>query len=272
MAATLSVPFVTVADEGIEEGWPGADGPFARVTLRCDWDDRYKLVSDLVGTAAMVAGKIVRVPAFAYPASPNLFGCAIETIKPFGKPTMLKYLPLGSWLGKDKADVTVRFEVPKWGLGTEDASGQPYTTTTMNVSGEFLTFPESTYTFEDAFRTPTNTPIGLIIPQNQISFKRHMLPYLPVFEMLSLSGFVNGAVFSIGNFTCPIGTLLFLGGPTTVTADTLGHILQEVEYQFIYRRVPWNMYFHPDGRSGPTFVSDKLGNRPYPSGDFTILP
>jgi hypothetical protein len=112
----------------------------------------------------------------------------------------------------------------------------------------------------------------LLIPQVAISIKRFMLPFLPVPQVAALVGHVNDAPFSLGGYTFATGTLLFVGGPSSLQADTLGNILYEVEYRMVFRYQPWNFFLHPNGTTGWAVVNDGNGNPVFPSGDFTTLP
>src|SRR3954452_3663320 len=106
MASTISVPF-TIVEDGLDEAYPGPEGPTARVTFRCAWDDRFKLVADLIGGSVVVKPQgglaaILRTFPFAYPPSPNLYCRSIESIKPFGKPKILPYPPANTWLARQQ--------------------------------------------------------------------------------------------------------------------------------------------------------------------------
>jgi hypothetical protein len=265
MATTLSVPFTIMVQDGIRERW-ASTGPTATVKFKCLWTDRYRLAQELVGTSVAAGNQIIRVVPFAYPTSPNLFCMPDLDIEPHGKPIRES----SGWLSYKYAIVTANFGTPPYSFDNSDPSGKPWTVTNMDVGGEFLTLPGSTYRFPDG--TPTNTPIGKVIPQVTFSLKRHWMPYLPVGEMLTLVGKVNDASFDIGGFACPEGTLLFMAGPNDRQTDTTGSVTQEVQYKLVYRSVPWNFYLHPNRTSGFQAVTDGNGDPPYESGDFTILP
>jgi hypothetical protein len=267
MASVISVPYTILMDSGIVEGQP-PEGPFAVVKFKCATADRYQLVQDLVGTSVKAGNAIVRTYPFSYPPSPNLVCRAIESIEQRGLAFPLPGGPV--WVGRVSSIVTARFELARYFADGSDPSGQPYTQTTFDASGEVLSAPLSTYKFPGG--VPTNAPIGIIIPHLTITLKRFLLPFLPVREVASLIGHVNNAVVSIGGFDFPAGTLLFLGGPSTVSSDTLGNVLYEAEYRMAYRPYPWNQFLNPNGTSGFQAVADGNGNPPYPSGDFTSLP
>lgn len=267
MASTISVPYAIVADSGISESNP-REGASAKVKFKCAWDDRYQFVKDLMWSSVLAGpGKVIRTFPFAYPPSPNLYCIAIDSVDMFGKPAIIKKLGL-PWLATEEAIVIATFGFLPFKDDTSE--GKPFTTLTLDVGGEFLTFPNTTYRFADG--TPTNTPIGKVIPQIPIVEKLNWFPYLPIAEMLSLVGKVNDGPYPLGDFVSPTGTLLFTGGPTEYSSDTGGNSVNEVEYRYIYRPVPWNYYMHPNRTVGFAPVTDGNGDPPYDPGDFTTLP
>lgn len=274
MAEKISVPFEVVWDSGLREGYEADTGAWAEVKFKCDWDDRVTLVNELVGTSLLQnpqTGQITTVFPYRYPGSPNLVARSIPSIEPFGNAKLLDWLPLGKWVSRKQAIVTCRFEYPKFTeSGQQDASGKPYTQTTINLSGEIVTLPNTAYRFADG--AYNSTPVGIPLPQAQISFKRYMLPYLPVFEMLSILGGVNGGPFTFGNFTAPIGTVLFCGGASEVTLNTDGSVLQSVDYQFLFRPVPWGWALSPRTGEWTPLLNVINGNPPVNYVDFNILP
>lgn len=266
--AFIPVPFNIFADSGVREGGT-VDSPTAEVKFSVKWSDRITFVNFVCGATLGGPGAITRLPPLAYPPSPNLYATRDFAIEPLGK-----LRADSNWVFYDRALVTITFAVPQFdfpgGPAGGDPSGVPWTTTTFDLSGEFLTLPDSTFKFSGG--KPLGVPAGRIIPQVAITFKRHWVPYLPVSAMFGLLGKVNNAAFSLGDFSCPAETLLFLGGPNQRQSDTSGHASQEVEYKMIYRPVSWNKFLHPDGVSGFQYINDGNGNKVYDQGDFTTLP
>ncbi|OWY59930.1 hypothetical protein B7486_71915, partial [cyanobacterium TDX16] len=143
------------------------------------------------------------------------------------------------------------------------------------TSGEFITFPQSSYRFVDGSGTPTMQPIGRRVPIETIRVRRYRLPYAPQAESAAIVGTINENPYQIGRYTYPAGTLLYGGCDTTEDFDSLGNYNVEAEFKFSYRPINWNFYMHPDGISGYLLVTDDGtlgGNPPYEYGDFTILP
>jgi hypothetical protein len=251
--------------QGIVETWDPQNGATATIKFKCLWDDRYQLVQDLVGTwKGTPPSSVIRVPPFRYPDSPNLFCSSIQSIEPFGKPTIWSTIGL-PWITRKYAIVTATFSVPHWDFSGPDA----YTKITFNASGEFLTVPETSTHFGDG--TPTNSPIGILIPQIEISVERNRMPYLPVAAMASCVGRVNSAAYTIAGYVFQPGYLLFSAGQSNVQADASGQISYSQEYKFLYRSVQWNYFLHPAG-TGFQPVTDLAGNPPYDSTDFSVLP
>lgn len=282
MADSISVPFAVMADSGLQEGWDAETGGWATVKFKCAWDDRIQLVKDLTGTASYTlpsgggGPQLIAQFPYRYPGSPNLWCRAIESIVPFGRPKMLAWPPLNKWLAREEAIVTARFGYfpftgpdPIDNQGQTDASGKPYTSTSVQLSAEIATIPDFSLRFPDD--VPNSTPFPIIVPQAQITFKRYMIPYLPIAEMLSILGCVNGGPMRLGNFFCPTGTVLFCGGNSEITLNMDGIVLQTVDYQFQFRRYPWNQAIHPVTAQWE-YVTDQSGQNPYPTGNFSILP
>jgi hypothetical protein len=271
--ATLITPggisYTVMHDQGITESIDPESGPQAQARLRCSWTDHYAFMQEWIGTSKKVGSAIVRSYPLAYPPAPNLRARAIAGVELLGKPTT--NVPSG-WLVASDVIVTVHFGILLYGgqQSQGGATGQPYTTVTFGVSGEFLTLPESTYRFPDG--TPTNSPVGRVIPQIQINVRRYQVPYLPVAEMVALAGSVNSTPTQIGNYTFAPGYLLFSGGPSDFTMDSLGNVTNQVDYTFMYRPIPWNYYLHPNRTTGFALITDGNGNPVYGSGDFNTLP
>lgn len=271
MAQIISVSYSIIANEGITQSYDD-QGPQATVKFKTLWADAFQLAKDLLGTSTNVGGTIVRTPPFPYPGNPSLYCRAIPSVRPLGPCIPLTNVGL-PWITRKFAITEAVFRQLPFALDGGDTStytAQAYTTVQFGASGEFITLPDSTYRFTDG--TPTNTPIGKMVGQIEINVKRYFMPYLPVSEMASLVGKINNATYRIGNYFFPVGTLLFLGGPSDFSVDTAGNITQEVEYKFIYRPINWNKYFHPNRTTGWDTVTDGSGNSPYESGTFTLLP
>jgi hypothetical protein len=272
MAVSLSVPYSITWDQGhgVSEAWP-MDGATALVKFRCLTTNRYQLAIDLMGTTTRSGGTYTRVPPFRYPPSPNLYCKAIESVEFTGKPTVLS--GTSNWVVGDHAILTARFATATWSAdGSNDLSGQPYTTTTFDVGTEVLTTPQSVYKFAGSPKVTTNTPTAIQIPLIHINLKRHMMPDIPVDIMETLVGKVNSTIYTLGRFSFAAQTLLFLGGENTERSDTLGNRMYDCEYKFAYRSVGWNKSLHPNGTTGFADITDGNSNPPYPTGVLTLLP
>jgi hypothetical protein len=256
----------------ITESWTQDSGPQATVRFKCFWDDRYVFCQQLLGTwQGTPPNTVHRTPPFRYPPSPNLFCMSIDKIEEHGKP----FIPFGMvlpWMARKFAIVTATFYVPKYGVDGADA----YSKTTFACSGEFLTLPETTYRFQDG--TPTNTPIGVMIPQLEITVTKYKLPFLPIAAMLALEGRVNAFDFQIQGVPFPAGTLLFMSGTSDYEIDMLGNVAYTQEYKFIAKPIPWNFFLHPNRTSGwrnvfgPPSWDGSGFTQPYPQGDLSNLP
>jgi hypothetical protein len=265
---TLPVPFTIMIDEGIVEANPET-GPEARVKFKCGWTDKYLLAQSLLGyQVSSPPANIVYTGPYSYPPSPQLLCTSIERIQGLGKPLPFFWQNAAGlpWIAPRKAIVTAVFRRPSW----QGFASSGFFSITFAGGGEFLTIPNTTYKFGDG--TPTNTPIGVLLPQAEITVTRYRMGFLPDTYMIACTGFVNNAPFTIGWNAYPAGTLLFMPGTSQVDADSLGNITYQVEYKFMYRPVPWNNFLHPNGTSGFVPVFDGNGNTVYASTNFEILP
>lgn len=225
MAFGITVPYSIVHDSGarstgVREGVP-REGPWAEVKFKCFWRDRQQLVSDLMGTwivtgptnttitsiwnggSPIIPPLIIRQPPYQYPPAPALFCTDILDIEQLGKPGFWSWPYSAPWLTGQLAVVTARFSLPGWTPDGSDQSGQPYTRLGVNVSAEFMTFPDTTYLVNGSI--PTFTPVGVVMPSIDFQWIRVRMPYIPDAFMASMAGCVNSDSFAISKtFTaCP---------------------------------------------------------------------
>ena len=233
--------------------------------FKCLWEERFALVQGLLGQwTGKPPGSVVYTGPYQYPFSPNLICTNVSSIEMHGKPGFdILGMP---WLVKQYAIVTAEFTRPPWAAAAEGG----YFSITFQGSAQTLEIPETTFRFADG--TPTLTPIGLVVPQAQISVKRFRMPFIPDAYAAQLLGTVNNSVFVIGNNAYPAGSLLFAGINTETEADVLGNITYTVEYMFIYNPVGWQNCIHPNGVVGFAPVFDRNANLPYGLGNFSLLP
>lgn len=277
MAQAISVPYTILSDSGITESQEPRQ-PQARVRFKCAAGDHYQLIKDVVGTSTAVTdwtiGNIERVFPLPYPPSPNLIGRAVESVEFKGPATRIPGVPL-PWFWRKYAYVTIRFELALFndgeGNGQQDISGQPFTSTTFNTSGDSMSLPGSVLKFPRGAPNKT-AAAGIVIPQAEIQMTRHLMPFIPLPQMLALQGKVNAAPIQFLNMAIDVGHVLFVGGSTQITCDTLGNLMWDVTYNMVYRALPWNMFFSPTPGEGWAIPLDQAGNPVYQPGDFSILP
>jgi hypothetical protein len=267
---SLPVPFWIMWDGGIQEANPET-GPEATVRFKCHWDDRYALVNGLLGLwTGTPPNNIVYTGPFNYPPSPNLLCTAVSSIQPLGKPyySFLNYigLPTTGWLARKYAIVTAHFTRPPW-VSLETGG---YFSINFAPAGEFLLLPDTTYQFADG--TPDNTNVGILVAEAQITVRRFRMPFIPDQYVIQLLNTLNNAPFQIGNNVYPMGTLLFMTGPSQTESDPLGNITYQFDYVFMYRAVNWNFDFYPDRTTGWALVTDGNGAPRYQYSNFNILP
>ncbi len=265
----LSVPggFQILWDSGITEAVPGEGGPIATVRYKLNrYTDRYSFTNQLLGLwTGTYPSSYFYVGPYAYPQSTNLVCTRIDSIDPFGHPAINATLGL-PWLVTSQCIVQATFTRPQWQASLNGG----YFAVTFQGGGEFFTVPETTYRFADS--TPTATPIGVMVPQAEITVTRYRMPFVPDSIMIPLIGKVNNAPFQILYNTYNTGTLLFSIGNSSVQSDPSGAITYQFEYKFSYREYPWNFYFHPDRTTGFALVTDGNGAPPYASASFEVLP
>lgn len=249
MAGTISVPYYVAAGEAAEdainESWSRTEGPTARVRMRCDWTDRYQFVRDLMGAGGFS-------PPFAYPLSPNMYCIDIESIRPIGGMTEYDSVADSPWPAYQKAEVVAMFGVPKynWDGTTGDISGQPWITTTFDLSAENYTIPDTAFYWEGTADPVNGATLNLIIAQVGIRFQRQWAPLAAVTRALDYIGTVNDSTFTLGDLECEPETLLFLGGPSERALDTLLNWKHDLTYNLAYRRTGWNTYYNPKPGEG----------------------
>ena len=233
----------------------------------------YQLISDLMGnwTGSPPNNYVYQGP-YLYPFAPALYCCAIESVVPLGKGIAVQSIPtmgLGVIYNLFKtthAVVTAIFSRPPW----QPATSGGYFRVTFGAGGEFLTIPETSYQFSDG--TPTNSPLGIFMPQAEITVTRYRAPFVPDQVMMPILGMLNDAPFTILNNTYNTGTLLFMAGNSEVESDPLGNITYQYEYKFMYRPIDWNKYLHPTRGQGFQYVNDGAGNMPYQYTSLEVLP
>lgn len=279
MANPITVPYTIMRDSGIQEGYDPSSGAWAEVVFKCRWEDHLQLVQDLVGTFILITAtppSVVAVFPFRYPGSPNLTAQSVTSVKPFGRPKIFNsgpfsLFPPNTWLVAELALVTCRFTFfGAFENAGQDASGKPYTATTIQFGGEVLTLPNTSLQFPDG--SWNNTPFPINLPSATITQKRFMLPYLPIAQMFSILGGVNVGPWPLGNFICPPGTVLFNGGNTEFTLNADATVIQTVDYQFSYRLNPWNSALNPRSGNFELITNPVTGATPYTPVDFSVLP
>lgn len=266
MASQITVPFEIMWDSGITEANP-TDGAQAKMKFRCLWSDHYQLVKDLMWGGLQAGKSIVRIGPLPYPPSPNLWCKAIESVEPIGPPT-----PTGMTSGSGHQVVTGRYAIVTAVFAycpwiSDPVTAQPFTQTSVGVSGEVLCLPGKTYTVGGV--ATSDPPLGVIIPQMEIVFKRFFMPYLPLAEMTTLAGHVNSDSFVCGDATFTAGYLLFLGGNSEYASDTTGKITMTVDYKFMWRAISWNSAFIPGSGSAGYAAVGAISPAPYPTAVFT---
>lgn len=251
-----------------ESNPPGA--PTATVDFTCNSEDHYSLIRSLLGYPVAAGLTIIRTYPFQYPPSPNLIATAIESVEFYGKPALVPGVGM-PWLWRSKAKVRCRFELPLWfSGGVGDPSGLPYTTTTFQGTLDILTIPNTSYSFPSGWTT--GNPIGVKLPKINITMLRHMMPYPPIQQCFPLLGGVNNATVLIGGYSCPTGTLLFMGFDAQPSADPLGNLYYDCTYQFAFRLRPWNQFPSPDPTEGWAVPTDGSGNKVFTEVSFTSIP
>jgi hypothetical protein len=264
---SLPGPYEVVFDGGITEANPES-GPTAQMIYNVPWDSHYAFAQSLLGQwTGTPPSTFVYTGPYQYPSSTNLMCTSISSIVPYGKPWVSRAIPVAlPFLPRQYCRITANFTRPPY----QPAASGGYFKLTFSASGEFLTLPNTTYQWADG--TPTNTSIGVLIPQAEITITRYKMPFIPDQVMIPLVGTLNNAPFQIGNNTYPTGFLMFAIGNTETEADVVGNITFQVEYKFMYRPVDWNWYFKPDRTTGFALITDGNGNPPYAYSDFSVLP
>jgi hypothetical protein len=279
MANTLlinGVETTIVADSGVREAQPET-GAEATVVFQCAYSRRYDLVRGLLPRAVATNDIFVRTIPYPYPPSPNLYVHSISGIEGVAPWTD----DLG-WLQYREARVTAEFRTPQYQFGAGnpagggvDPSGLPWTTTTFKVSADVVKLPGTGYVLIGTGEPLDEQVRGVPLPQVEICMKRHWVPRIPLARMMTLAGCVNSATIQFADYTFPVGTLLFMGGPTDQAVDSAGDVVSELEYILLGRPrgIDWNAFPSRDGtwRRANT-NSAGSGSFPFPYADLRTLP
>lgn len=253
MATEITVPYTVAqgdaAADAVTERWPRDSGPQATVRLRCNWAHRHQLMRDLLGVWGVD-------PPFEYPYSDNLVAIDIVDCRPVGGAAALA----GGWPVYETAEVTVAFGVPTydWPGQTNDPSGEPWITTTFDISGEMLSKPEGSYYWEDSDLPVNDGRIGQFLPSMGLSCKRHWAPSAPIGKWMAKVGTVNSGYVMLGQIFAPPETLLFLAGPIEQSITTLATWSWNCELRFAFRRTSWNKMWHPKPGLGWQYINQEI--------------
>jgi hypothetical protein len=261
-----SVAAEIAVDGGVREA-QFLDGPRAHVVYTCNYADRYALVQGLLPSGRNVP--------HAYPPSPNLYAQECTGIEGIG-PSVV-----GGWMHYKRARVGIEYRIPTWqyGFGVGgggpsidpatpgvDPSGQPWTSTTVEIGGEVLKLPTGAYVLSDG--TPIEeSAAGLIMPSFTIRVRRHRVLVIPLSYVEARVGGVNSHPIKLGDKVFPIGTLMLGGMNSSADVDTLGQKVNAVEYTLLGRGrgLQWNQFLAPDGAwKFANTASDGSGDYPYP--------
>jgi hypothetical protein len=216
--------------------------------MQCEWDARYIVFAGLTGSVSGGPGSIYRAVPMSYPPSPGLVCLGVSDIKG------TKYI--GGW-NYENCVFTAQFGIPTWDvpggeLGSNDPTGQPWTTTRVRVSGEVVQVPTGTY------KWTSGTDI---------------MPYLPIAEAMAYIGTVNTtANITLGNHTFNTGELLFSGLTSSTSSNTTGERTFEVEYSFLgVSGRTWNQILNREGNWVTiNTASDSSGNFPFRYTSFWV--
>lgn len=273
------VPCAIWAEDGVKEAWP-EDGPWAQVTFKCPWYKRYTVLQYLRGFSTYLGnGKLVRVPPWGYPSSPNLRCMEIGEIRGLGK---IRTEPSTGWLVYEWALIPAIFRVPTWGAfpqgaGTQyDPSGEAFTETRIKASGQVFTPPGGAYYFcTGLFAGPVpQSSVGQIQGQLEINITRKWLPWVPVDAAMTLIGSVNNSTLQLSDHTFDQGTLMFYSMESEPAKDGATNLVWDVTYTLIGAIRDWNKFLNPDGSwEKINTKADGSGTFPYPYFDyFLVLP
>lgn len=257
------VPCTVAVDGGIVEGEPGGK-PEATVVFKVAWPIRFDLVKALRGEVVWAGGSdFIRMHGFPYPDSPNMSCLEVTEVRPLSTQTMRTRGD--GWVEYPYALVTAKFGTPEWG-------DEEFWSLRVGISGEFLTMPGTSWRFLGG--NPVGAEIGRVLPDEQIEYTAHRLPFIPQEEIDPLKGGkVNATPYRIGRQTYATGRLLFVGANTESRASILG-LEHDVTYSIVSRLVDWNKYLDPSDNSWKLVTSDGTlsGFTPYGYEDFSILP
>lgn len=270
----VTIAFEDLGDRAVVEMAPDQAGLQATVIFKCAWAQRLNVIKGLLGYVTPNGASIVRVPPVFYPDLPKLYCKSVGEVKAI-KPRVRS--TGDGWFDAAYALITANFGAPVWQLDdAADLSGKLWTTTRTRTSAEVFIPPVGAYYFETTGKPVPEANVGIMRPKIEISMTRHWLPYMPLAEAAAAIGHVNSGTLTLGNFTFAAETLLFAGMSTQPAADTIGNVIQEVEYCLLGNMdgISWNKFFSPAGTwDYINTAAGGGGSRPFPTSNwYPTLP
>jgi hypothetical protein len=251
-----------------ESASPGS-GPTASVRMQCEWDARYIVFAGLTGSVSGGPGSIYRAVPMSYPPSPGLVCLGVSDIKG------TKYI--GGW-NYEHCIFTAQFGIPTWDvpggeLGSNDPTGQPWTTTRARVSADVVQVPTSTYKWTsgaDSGKAIAEAQVGISVPHVEVTITRHIMPYVPISEAMTYIGKINTSAIALGNHSFAAGEFLFGGFSCSTSANTTGERTFEVEYSFLgVSGHTWNQILNRESSwVAINTAADGSGTSPFQSANF----
>lgn len=271
MPGTIAIGGVpcSVVPSSVDE-YETEKGAGVRLALHCAWDKRYRVVAALRPTTTWTGNSIVRTPPFAYPDSPNLYAMRVPSIKGLGPGWS------GNWITFKEAEISVEFETPSFDFTPTadpstggDPSGQPWTTTTFDVSAEVIKLPGGAYKLSNG-EPLEETTTGRVLPAVQINMRRHFVPFVPLADGFTRIGSLNNTPMRFANQVFAPGQLMLAGLTSEVAGNTLGQTDYELVYKLLGRSESWNKFL---GRDGNWYTAtDSSGRTPFPTASLHLLP
>lgn len=204
-------------------------GVQCRKGFLCSWDDRYAVVTGLIGIASspVVNGAITLNASSPWPELSLAF-CRNVSVEPVGR-----YYEGAEQIAFPQCIVWATYGTLPWFQNSAvqiDPTNPLYAEQTLDVSVEYITIPGRALKFSGG--QPVGMDYGVRVALVDMSITFHWLPYVPTNAILA-AGKINETLFLGVN----PGHLLFNGVRTTYSQQVDGSSSQDATYSFTFRPI-----------------------------------
>lgn len=250
----VNIPFEELSGSPTEEFTE--EGFQATRTLKCPWDDRFRLAQRLIG--GVTSGGVLVRPQ-AYDRFPMATVSGVQ-IRPFARSEIAGEEGDEQQATYTEAQLTVRYSTPD-ARGGPGADEDEQVHETVEISKEFMTLPAQRLYWEGGEAGEQGEAIGedaapgILIPMLVWSYTRRQLISLPQ-AAATLVGHVNSSTLSSTSLGLSFGpeTLLYDSIGLVSTRNSAGDRTWDATYKLVARATGWNNFLNPEaGEWQPIF-------------------